>query len=113
MGTHRTCYPDEAEPTCCTVCRTRDGALPVTTVGLHAVVPHAARRFVCETHCPCWERVQIQMGLSVVAQTAVEGRKTLADLAYCPSPSPWLSVMVEVGVLLKPTRADVVMVAVR
>jgi hypothetical protein len=53
------------------------------------------------------------MGLSVVAQTAVEGRKTLADLAYCPSPSPWLSVMVEVGVLLKPTRADVVMVAVR
>jgi hypothetical protein len=59
--------------------------------------------------------VQIQVGLSVVAQTAVEGRKTLADLAYCPSPSPspWLSVMVEVGVLLKPTRADVVMVAVR
>lgn len=45
-----------------------------------------------------------------MAQTVVEGRKTVADLAN--HPSPWLSVMVEVGVL-KPTRADVVMVAVR
>jgi len=50
------------------------------------------------------------VGLSVVAQTLVEGRKMLADLAN--RPSPWLSVMVEV-VVLKPTRADVVMVAVR
>jgi hypothetical protein len=53
--------------------------------------------------------VQIQVGLIVVAQTVVEGRKTLGDLAN--RPSPWVFVMAE-GVL-KPTRADVVMVAVR
>jgi len=48
------------------------------------------------------------VGLGVAAQTAVERRKTLAD--WVNSPSPWLSVM---GEVLKPRRADVVMVAVR
>ncbi len=50
----------------------------------------------------------MKMGPSVVALTAVEGRMTQSGLV--DGPSPWLSVMSEGGVL-KPMRADVVMVA--
>jgi hypothetical protein len=50
----------------------------------------------------------MKVGPSVVGLTAVEGRMT--QLGLVDGPSPWLSVMSEGGVL-KPTRADVVMVA--
>jgi hypothetical protein len=48
MGTHRTCCPVEAGPTCDTARRTRSGALPVP-----AAVPHAALHFACAT-CYRW-----------------------------------------------------------
>src|SRR6267142_3927645 len=108
MGTHSTCYPGEAGPTCGTARRKRDGAPPEPAAGLRAVVPHVALHFVCGTHCRSWEQVQIKGGLGVVALTAVGGRKTQAGLVG--HLSPWLSVILEAEGP-KPMRADVVMVA--